>query len=58
MPRYYFDLFDGEDISRDEVGIDLDHQGMAADHAVAARHEVGCLKRADIPRSPCCPGTG
>ncbi|MFI0844450.1 DUF6894 family protein [Mesorhizobium sp. IMUNJ 23232] len=40
MPRYFFDVFDGEDISRDAVGIDLDHEDMAAEHAAAALPDV------------------
>ena len=49
MPRYYFDVFDGEDISRDEVGIDLDHEDMAADHAVAALPEMAHDELPDAP---------
>jgi hypothetical protein len=40
MPRYFFDVFDGEDISRDEVGIVFDHEDMAADQAVAALPDI------------------
>ncbi|MFI0848675.1 DUF6894 family protein [Mesorhizobium sp. IMUNJ 23232] len=40
MPRYYFDVFDGDAVTRDEVGIDLEHEDMAADHAVAALPEI------------------
>jgi hypothetical protein len=40
MPRYFFVVFDGDEISRDDVGIDLDHEEMAAEHAVAALPDV------------------
>ncbi|MEQ1955185.1 DUF6894 family protein [Mesorhizobium yinganensis] len=50
MPRYFFDVFDGEDISRDEVGIDLDHEDMAAEHAVAALPDMAHDELPDGPQ--------
>ncbi|MEQ1956254.1 DUF6894 family protein [Mesorhizobium yinganensis] len=40
MPRYYFDVFDGDGITRDEVGIESATQDAAADEAVAAIPDI------------------
>ena len=36
MPRYYFDVFDGDHITRDEIGIDCRNEDEAANHAIVA----------------------
>ncbi|MEQ1950988.1 DUF6894 family protein [Mesorhizobium yinganensis] len=36
MPRYYFDVFDGEFVVRDETGLNVDREEEVAQHAVAA----------------------
>ena len=33
MPRYYFDLLDGEQLTRDEVGVELDADATARNAA-------------------------
>ncbi|MFI0847783.1 DUF6894 family protein [Mesorhizobium sp. IMUNJ 23232] len=40
MPRYYFDVFDGQALSRDNVGIERDHENNAGEQAVAALREM------------------
>jgi hypothetical protein len=41
MPRYYFDLSDGDrSLADDEVGEELDHVGAARGHAMAVAREL------------------
>jgi hypothetical protein len=36
MPRYYFDIYDGENLIRDEIGVQLDDTDAAQQEAVRA----------------------
>jgi Domain of unknown function (DUF6894) len=41
MPRYYFDLTDGDrSLADDEAGEELDHVGAARGHAMAVAREL------------------
>jgi hypothetical protein len=40
MPRYYFDVFDGADLSRDEMGIEIEDEDTVAEHAIAALPDI------------------
>ena len=49
MPRYYFDVCDGDDVLHDQVGLDLEGDDMAADHAVRALPEMA---HDELPNGP------
>ncbi|MFI0849091.1 DUF6894 family protein [Mesorhizobium sp. IMUNJ 23232] len=40
MPRFYFDVFDGDQITRDEIGIDFPDEDEAAKQAMAALSDI------------------
>ncbi|MEQ1955976.1 DUF6894 family protein [Mesorhizobium yinganensis] len=49
MPRYYFDVCDGEDVMHDQIGIELDDDNLVADHAVRALPEMA---HDELPNGP------
>ncbi|MBJ3785498.1 DUF6894 family protein [Devosia sediminis] len=47
MPRYYFDIHDGERLAVDHVGTELDDLSSARDEATRTLSEIGAE---EIPR--------
>ncbi len=50
MPRFYFDIDDGREPFRDDLGFDLGGPQEARDHAVAALPEIAREQLADSDR--------
>ena len=50
MPRYYFDVFDGDHIAQDDSGIDFRDEDEAAEQAVAALPEMAHDELQDGPQ--------
>lgn len=48
MPLYYFDLFDGDELVRDEFGVELDSLYEAREQAIALLPD---LARDELPES-------
>jgi hypothetical protein len=46
VARYYFDIYDGVNVTRDEVGVELDTVQAAKDEAMRALSEIA---RSELP---------